>query len=441
MHVALLLLLCSMSTLVHVGVSQTESEIFTTDSLYTGVNSVTNSPAVQMCDEIAQRRFVESLPNGAQCYSGLNTLPNPLASPDAVANALANVCNDDCGGIFSKFLELPCNSPIGAENLRVTCTPTNGTAAVGNFCHFALPLTPLVIFNELSSCDNVSSDTSCSPGCRETLVKLKSQLGCCLQTVYNNTIYDAELFLEGGFLTQSQFENLQRLITPDSNLWTICEVKPPERCGAPLFKPPAPPTCLPEDHVYFIASLPNAAVCGQSLGVVLGVPANDSAELANALENVCTSECGGAYTEFLKSTCNDQFTAEFIRISCIRTHGNSGVGNYCRPGLEVLLSITSPLSLISSQCRDGICPPGCRAAVLELQPLIGCCYQDILNNSFFYQQQVLNGIITLRDFEDFVIFNGPYTSPFRSCNVPVPDKCPIEPPSIGKRMIESMGSL
>ena len=426
MRVALVLLLCS--TVVHVGVSQ----LFTTAQPHIG----TVAPEIQVCDEIDRLPFISSLPNGVQCALGLSTLSNPFTTQDQVDSALANVCNDDCGGIYSKYLEIPCNDQSEAEFLRITCSPTNGSATIGNLCHFALPRgLDSQLLDELSSCDNVSSDNSCTPGCRETLVNLKSQLGCCLQNVYNNTMYDTQRFLDNGFLTQSQFDSLQKLTTPDSNPWTICAVESPERCGAPLFKPPPPPKCTPDDHVAFISSLPNAAVCGSSIGTVLTLPANDSTELANALENVCTSDCGGLYSEFLKSTCNDHFLAETLRIFCVRTFGNAAVGDFCHSALEASLSF---IPQFSTQCRDGVCPPSCRAAVLELESQIGCCYQDLLNNTFYYQQQVLNGIITPSNFAEFTTLNGPFTNPWLACNVPVPSKCPEQPPPIGKYNINTL---
>ena len=312
MHVALVLLLCS--TMVSVGVSQSPPTVTNrTDTV---------APVIQTCHPSDLRAFILSLPNGVQCESGIGILSNPSTNPSAtpaqVANALANVCHDDCGGFFSKYLEIPCSDQPAAEILRITCTPTNGSATIGDLCRFALPsVLDSQLLDELSLCDNVTSDdTSCTPHCMETLIKLKSQIGCCLQNVYNNTIYDIQRFLDDGFLTQSKFDSLQKLTAPDSNPWTVCAVEPPKRCGAPLFKPPCS-TCTPDDYFDFLTSLPNSSVCSQSITTVFTVPTTDSTELANALENMCTDDCGGVYSEFLKSTCNNQLEAESLRIYCV----------------------------------------------------------------------------------------------------------------------------
>ena len=355
-----------------------------------------------------------------------------------MADALGNVCNDNCGGVYSKYLESPCNDPPAAEFFRITCTPTNGSASIGDLCHYALPsvMDPQLL-SELSSCDNETSNSSCTPGCRETLIKLKTRIGCCFQTVYNNTMYDSQQFLNNGFLTQSQYTSLQKLTNLDTNPWDICAIEPPQSCAAPLFKPPPPPQCTSDDIIAFLSSLPNAAVCGPSIANVLTLSANSSTELTKALDNMCTDDCGGAYIDFLKSTCNDHVQAESLRIWCIRTNGNSDAGPYCRFAFDQASNLADEMSMCDDISSSGQpCSPSCRSTLLQFADQIGCCYQDLFNNTFYYQQQVLNKIITTSDYTTFLEINGlttrPMTSPWAVCDVPAPSKCPIEPPSVGK---------
>ena len=176
MHEVLVLMLCS--AIIHVGVSQ--SVIPQT------------VPPQSVCQADDQFPFLQSLPNGTQCILGLGAITNPFSTPAQVAEGLVNYCTDDCGGIYSKYLELPCNGPLQAELVRLTCTATNGSATAGNVCHYASPTpngSPQVL-TEISSCDNVTSDSSCTPGCRQMLNNLKAEIGCCFQNVYNNTQYD-----------------------------------------------------------------------------------------------------------------------------------------------------------------------------------------------------------------------------------------------------------
>ena len=419
MRVALMLMLYS--TAVHVGVSQLLPTVLP--------RTETVPPLIQKCQANDQFPFLESLPNGGQCILSLGTIDgSAVTTPFQVADALVNVCNDDCGGIYSKFLESPCNDPTAAEFIRITCTPTNGSAAVGDVCHYALPMImDSQLLTEFSSCDNVTSDLPCTSSCREALMKLKAQIGCCFQNVYNNTIYDIQQFRNNGFLTQNELDSLRMLTNPDTNPWMICEIEPPEICGAPLFKPPPPPQCTPDDLTDFLSSLPNAAVCGPSIANVLTLPTNDSTELAKVLDNVCTNDCGGVYSDFLKSTCNDQFQAETLRIWCVRTNGNATAGPYCRFAVEA--SLSNELSMCDSSSS---CSPGCRSALLQFTDQIGCCYQDLFNNTFYYRQQVLNKIITAREFTKFTQINNPVIGPWTLCGVPVPSKCPEQPPPDGK---------
>ena len=419
MHVAIVLLLCS--TVMHVGISQMLPAI--------PPRTETAVPAISKCDLGDLLAFITS--NGIDCIVSYTTLifNNP---PSKVASALEIVCTDDCGGISSKFSESLCSRPTIAELFRIYCTPTNGSATAGDLCYYALPnILDSQFFDEISVCDNVTSDSSCSPGCREFLIKIKTQIGCCLQNIYNNTMYDMQEFVNNGFLTQSEVDRLQKLTTGDSNPWMICDVEPPESCGAPLFKPPAPPTCTRDDHLAFLSSLPNAAVCSASIANASILSANDSTELAKALDNVCTDDCEGAYSNFLKNTCNDQFLAEVLRIWCIRTNGSATTGPYCSFAADAVR--ISYLSSCSGILDTQICSPSCRSALLQFSDLVGCCYQDVFNNTFLYQQLVLNGIITPSEFTLFTIF--PFGNPWTVCNVPVPNKCPEQPPADGKHTV------
>ena len=422
MHAALVLMLCS--AVVHVGVSQS-------------VIPQTVPPPSEMCGFLDRYSFLETLPNGIQCILSRGAITNPFATPASLAAGLMNYCNDDCGGIFSKYLEFPCNDPVRAELIRLTCTPTNGSATAGNVCYYALPNafgSPQVL-TELSSCDNVTSNSSCNPGCRQTLANLKAEIGCCFQNVYNNTLYDFRQFRDNTqFLNQNQLDSLEKLTNPDSNPWMICDIEPPQMCSsAPLFKVPPSPQCTTDDIINFLPSLPNPAVCGPSIANVLTLSAvNDSIELANALDIVCNTDCGEAYSEFLKSTCNDQFQAETLRVWCLRTNGNANAGPYCRFAFEA--AFFNELSTCEGSTSSS-CSPSCRSALLRFADDIGCCYQDLFNNTFYYQQQVLNEVITTAEFKTFTEINDPLSSPWTVCDVPVPNRCPnIQPPPEGKHI-------
>ena len=383
-------------------------------------------PHCKLEDQVA---FISSLPNAAACGPSIATVFLPPANNTmALRRALENVCTSDCGGVYSNYLRSNCNDRFGAESLRIYCTPTNGSARVGNYCRFAVgDILDQSLLDDLDLCN----ETSCTAGCTAALLKLKRQTGCCYQNVYNNTVYNREL-LNSGFITPSEFTHIQQLNNPYANPWTLCGIEPPRKCGPPVIRPPPPPRCTLDDQVAYISSLPNAAVCGQSIATVFLPPANNSMALPRALENVCTNDCGGVYSNFLTSTCNDRFGAESLRIYCTPTNGSATVGNYCRFAVGDILdrSLLDDLDL----CNETSCTAGCMAALLKLKRQTGCCYQNVYNNTVYNRELLHSGFITPSEFTHIQQLNNPYFSPWTSCGIEPPRRCgpPVfRPPAKG----------
>ena len=388
-------------------------------------------PAPPRCFLEDQVAFVTSLPNAAVCGPSLETVFFPPANNNtAVSNALANTCTDDCAGVYSTFLKSACNDQLGAESLRIFCTPTNGSAAAGNFCRFStVDILKSSVINDLYLCDNVTTDSPCTPGCKAAILELKAQVGCCFQDVFNNSVYNRQL-LNAGFLTPSDFTGLQKLNDPSISPWNLCEIEPPKKCGAPSFKPPES-KCTLEDQIAFISSLPNSAVCGASIAASFTLTTTNSTALNNALVNLCTDDCEGVYTNYLRETCNDQLAAESFRLHCVPTNGASVAGPYCRFASEVDISYFDDFPCINSSSGT-YCAPRCRASLLRIKAELGCCYQELYNNTFYSRQQVLAGFVTPVVFTEFQLLNNPLTNPWKVCNVSEPRRCPQQPPLEGK---------
>ena len=429
MHVALVLLLCS--TVVDIGMSQTLPTVLPRTETIA-------PPAIRKCSLEDQISFISTFPNAAVCGPSIATVFDPPANNTmALANALKNVCTNDCGGVYSNFLQSTCNDRFGAESLRIYCTPTNGSAAVGSYCRFAVgDILNTSLFDDLFLCHNTTSDSPCSRGCREAVLRLKRQAGCCYQNVYNNTVYNREL-LNAGFITPTEFTGLQQLNNPDVNPWTLCEIEPPRKCSAPIFKPPSTPRCTLDDQIAFIKSHPNAAVCGPSIETVFDPPANNTMALANALKNVCTNDCGGVYSNFLQSTCNDRFGAESLRIYCTPTNGSAAVGNYCRFAVGDILNISlfDDLFLCYNTTSDSPCSRGCREAVLRLKRQAGCCYQNVYNNTVYNRELLNAGFVTPTEFTGLQQLNNPDVNPWTLCEIEPPRECgaPIFKPPAAPR--------
>lgn len=182
-------------------------------------------------DQIA---FTLTLPNAEVCAPSIGTVLTPAGinfNSTEVISALDNVCTSSCGGRFADYLDsASCNDSFGAETLTLSCTPTDGTASVGPYCRFALGDLDQSIFSVLFTCDN----STCAPGCKELLLQLKSQIGCCYQNVYNNTRYLTQL-LNAQFLLPDLFVKLQQLSDPISNPWNQCNVTVPQECTSEPF--------------------------------------------------------------------------------------------------------------------------------------------------------------------------------------------------------------
>ena len=379
-----------------------------------------------LCTLEDQIAFVSTFPNAETCGLGINTIFSPPANDStALARAINNVCNNECGGRYFNFLEYACKDDLGAESLRVFCSPTNGTANVGSYCRYAVgDILDLSLFNDLSVCSNYTEEQPCAPGCRQALLRLKNEVGCCYQRVHNNTFYNT-LLLNAGFITQTDFTVQQLLNDPIISPWNVCGVDPPQNCPAPPFEPPAQPVCDVQDNIDFFSTVPNAAVCGPSIGAVFG---NDSTALTLALDNVCNRDCGGAYFNFLKSDCNDDFASETLRLYCTRTNGTAAVGEYCRYAAGDILN----QSVLDDLKRCNIteeqpCTSGCRRALLRLRNQVGCCYQNVYNNTFYNTLLLGAGFLTPSDFTGLVSHNNPFYNPWNACNVSAPQRCSADP--------------
>lgn len=411
MHVAFVLLLCS--TMIHVGVSQTLPTVLP------HMETVA-PPIIKKCTLEDQIAFITTLPNAAVCAQSIETIfTQPVNNTVALTNALKNMCTDDCGGIYANYLQSTCNDEVGAETLRLYCTPSNGSAAVGSYCRFAAED---LVSPSLHTLCNESE--VCSPSCRGALMTFKAQVGCCYQNAYNNSEFNEQL-LNTGFITPSEFAELQELNNPGRNPWTLCDVKPPQKCGPPQIRPPAPNRCTLEDRVAFALSFPNEASCGISLGTVFQPPTNNSMALHTALANVCNSDCGGVYLNFWESTCNDRLNAEALRVFCTPTNGSAAVGNYCRFAAGDILNLTlfDDLSLGCKKTNDSSCSPGCRAALLRFKRQVGCCYQNVYNNTLYNRELLNAGYITPSGFTGLQQLNNPYANPWTLCEIEPPKKC------------------
>lgn len=143
------------------------------------------------CTQQQQIAFLSTLQNAAVCAPSI-AIVFGLYPSDVVTlgQALINACTEECGEIYAGFLEDVCHDRFSTDSLKIACTPTGGSAAVGEFCRFALADSiDISNINALQSCYDYTAEVPCPEDCRSAIHFLKIQIGCCYQHIYNNTDY------------------------------------------------------------------------------------------------------------------------------------------------------------------------------------------------------------------------------------------------------------
>lgn len=133
-----------------------------------------------------------------------------------IINDLNNICNSDCGGNYAQHVMSTCNDSITAEILKITCTPSGESAVVGPYCRFAYGT--LYDQSFLGGLFASCSAQTCLQQCKSGLLKIKRDMGCCYQVIYNN-IYFLNSTFNAGLTTSSAFHGLQSLGIATSNPW------------------------------------------------------------------------------------------------------------------------------------------------------------------------------------------------------------------------------
>jgi hypothetical protein len=185
---------------------------------------VTAQSSTGTCTDSEQFTYVaQQLP--ASCGINLGVInSNTTVDSSALDSALNVVCTDECGGALSEWLLNQCNDTPGAEGLYYWCLNTGGSVAFSR-CRSATP----PYFDAMSSlggaapCFAANETNPCPAGCNAVLMGLAT-LGCCYQSLYNNSAY-LQGILSAGSLTQEQYQALQGLGNP--LLWEGCQVLPP----------------------------------------------------------------------------------------------------------------------------------------------------------------------------------------------------------------------
>ena len=172
----------------------------------------------------------------SKCVSSLSFVFGNRLSPQNINDpTLRRVCTEDCGGNLAYWLENHCRDTFSAINLYNACIQTD-RAQVGHYCIYSLPLVydaNQEIMAVIQACQGVvEQQPQCPDQCIMQLQNFTSQLGCCYQSIYNNSD-----FIQGaaanGVISHPVYDQLRALGNP--MLWSICDVSPPNQCTIESF--------------------------------------------------------------------------------------------------------------------------------------------------------------------------------------------------------------
>ena len=224
---------------------------------------------------------------------------------------------------------------------------------------------PALLGTALGACDaTISRGESCSGDCRSTLMFIRSELGCCTNAFFNNTLY--------AFLAP--------VLSYD--LWSSCDVdQPNSTCdGALPYTIPANPirTCTPDEL--------NACRVG------------DQAVIQNAAPAGCE-----AIIDYNRARC---------------AHFDSSEDGLC--SLDLLDDFAGPITTIGTNCATAVatqsCSSSCKTSLQNFVDSRGCCVNTLFNST----STIVTGLSALPAVQ--VIQNSML---FNVCSVePPPLMCP-----------------
>ena len=184
----------------------------------------------------------------------------------------------------------------------------------------------------------------CSSQCRNLLMNIRNELGCCINVILNDT--------SSRFYNPTVFRY---------SLWASCGVEPvPNDCMSTLIQRPTSidPSCTPSDYIQRVGSI----VCStRFIEPILEALAN---------ENDCET-----YSQVVREQC--------------------GVNEAGVPCYEIRPTVASGFSRATSICTTTTrCSAGCRASLQDLRSSAGCCINNIFNGTALEIVNVSDPILT-----------------------------------------------
>ena len=192
-------------------------------------------PNAGTCNTATVNQYVVDNLDIISCAASLNTALYANVTASIRDVALDTICTESCAGKLADWLLNDCGSKFNSTSLYYLCLQTGGSATVGRYCQYSIPPwfdADVEILTLFQTCESVAQQQQCTDQCAMQLQNFANQLGCCYQSLYNNTE-----FVQGaadiGELSSQDVSELQ--IVGNPSLWTACGVNPPSKCTAESF--------------------------------------------------------------------------------------------------------------------------------------------------------------------------------------------------------------
>lgn len=325
-----------------------------------------------------------------------------LASEGSVMD-IDNVCQEGCAGVFLDYDETcPEFLPNFSTYLRGICSRN----AHNDKCAFSVMVNAgsrvyKKCFIETNAFDR------CRSRCKNALRDFSADLGCCINTFYNDTYtFFANL--------QILVPNLNYSINP--SLWDACGIPYPGECSPYLFSPPRPsstavtptPTSTPtpnspslcistEETTLFSDSCAALLLDFQTPSGLKNIAMSDS-----NISELCSEGCGGSYVEQCNGANDD--TSMILELFCGQYNNE-----FC--GGVIVDSYTTLLQNLSLNCNyssSSDCNAFCHSALVNVGEKLGCCSHALTLTSVSEHAQL--------DLLDGRLWS--------SCDLQPPQKCP-----------------
>lgn len=355
--------------------------------------------------------FVGSLPNGEACGQALVDVlyaNQTTVSTDEYTTALTTLCQVDCAGKIAEWSAITCGNIDFATTLYFYCLPRDNS---GDRCRSAAPdLVDPQLIVDLAQC--TSFEDECPAGCAAALQRGVNLMGCCYQSVYNNTDV-VEYFTTTGQLTTSDLTVINAI--KRAELWNACNVTLTTFCGGDPF-PGTSQLIVGNCSLAAFDDLDVSTECGVSLATVFTNPTDA------LLNTYCEESCINPHVRFVRQNCQDPFAANFSSTYCLDTMGE--LGNRCGQVLSSLSTNSQVFDTVGTACLatdSEDCSDACQDALQDIRDQLGCCYQNIYNNTLTLDIFFLEELITFEERYFFEVLGD--RDLWEDCEVPLIPYC------------------